>query len=104
MRKIQTDDEVVVIAGRDRGKRGAVTRIVSADRVLVSGINLVKKHMKPNPMTNETGGIKDIEAPIAVSNIALFNPEDDRADRVGIRVEDGKRVRFFKRTGNLVDE
>ncbi|MCE2425099.1 MAG: 50S ribosomal protein L24 [Pseudomonadales bacterium] len=104
MRKIQTDDEVVVIAGRDRGKRGAVTRIVSADRVLVSGINLVKKHMKPNPMTNETGGIKDIEAPIAVSNIALFNPEDDRADRVGIRVEDGKRVRFFKRTGTLVDE
>ncbi len=104
MRKIQQDDEVVVIAGRDRGKRGAVTRIVSADRVLVSGINLVKKHMKPNPMTNETGGIKDIEAPIAVSNIALFNPEDSRADRVGIRVEDGKRVRYFKRTGTPVDE
>ena len=104
MRKIQQDDEVVVIAGRDRGKRGAVTRIVSADRVLVSGINLVKKHMKPNPMTNETGGIKDIEAPIAASNIALFNPEDGRADRVGIRVEDGKRVRYFKRTGTPVDE
>lgn len=104
MRKLQKDDEVVVIAGRDRGKRGAVTRIVSADKVLVSGINLVKKHMKPNPMTNETGGIKDIEAPIAVSNVALFNPEDGRADRVGIRVDDGKRVRYFKRTGTLVDE
>ena len=104
MRKLQKEDEVVVIAGRDRGKRGAITRIVSADKVLVSGINLVKKHMKPNPMANETGGIKDIEAPIAVSNIALFNPEDGRADRVGIRVEDGKRVRYFKRTGTLVDE
>lgn len=104
MRKLQKDDEVVVIAGRDRGKRGAITRIVSADRVLVSGINLVKKHTKPNPMVNETGGIKDIEAPIAVSNVALFNPEDGRADRVGIRVEDGKRVRYFKRTGTLVDE
>ncbi|MYD99189.1 MAG: 50S ribosomal protein L24 [Gammaproteobacteria bacterium] len=104
MRKLQQDDEVVVIAGRDRGKRGAITRIVSADRVLVSGINLVKKHTKPNPMANETGGIKDIEAPIAVSNVALFNPEDGRADRVGIRVEDGKRVRYFKRTGTLVDE
>lgn len=104
MRKLQKDDEVVVIAGRDRGRRGSITRIVSADRVLVSGINMVKRHTKPNPVTNETGGIKDIEAPIAVSNVALFNPEDGRADRVGIRVEDGQRVRYFKRTGTLVDE
>ena len=104
MRKIRKEDEVVVIAGRDRGKRGSVTRIVSAERVLVSGINVVKKHMKPNPMINEPGGIKDMDAPIAVSNVALFNPETGKADRVGVRVENGKRVRYFKSTSTLVDE
>jgi len=104
MRKIQREDEVVVIAGRDRGRRGVITQIVSAEKVLVSGINLVKKHMKPNPMTNEQGGIKDIEAPIAISNIAIVNPDTGEADRVGIRMEDGKRVRYFKKTGALVDE
>ena len=104
MRKIQKEDEVIVIAGRDRGKRGAVVRIVSKDKVLVSGINIVKKHARANPMNNDPGGIKDIEAPIAVSNVALFNPETGKADRVGIRVEDGKRVRYFKASNTLVDE
>lgn len=103
MRKIQKDDEVIVIAGRDKGRRGAVVRMVAKDRVLVSGINMVRKHVRANPQINEPGGIKDQEAPIAISNIALFNPETEKADRVGIREEDGKRVRYFKSTGNLVD-
>ena len=104
MRKIQKDDEVIVIAGRDKGKRGAVVRMVPPNRVLVSGINMVKKHTRPNPQVNEPGGIIDMEAPIAISNIALYNTETERPDRVGIREEDGKRVRYFKSTGALVDE
>jgi len=104
MRKIRKDDEVIVIAGRDKGRRGAVQRVVSARKVLVSGVNMVKKHMRPNPQINEPGGIRDIEAPIAVSNVALFNPESGKADRVGIRIEGGKRVRYFKSTNAPVDE
>ena len=104
MRKIKKEDEVIVIAGRDRGKRGAVVRVVSDARVLVSGINMVKKHVRANPQINEPGGIRDIEAPIAVSNVALFNPETEKADRVAIRMEDGKRVRYFKSTNTPVDE
>ena len=104
MRKIQKDDEVVVIAGRDKGRRGAVLRRVNGDRVLVSGINMVKKHTRANPQINEPGGIRDVEAPIAISNVALYNPETEKADRVGIRMEDGKRVRYFKSNGELVDE
>ena len=104
MRKIQKDDEVIVIAGRDKGRRGTVLRRVKTDRVLVSGINIVKKHTRANPQMNEPGGIKEMEAPIAISNVALFNPDTEKADRVGIRVEDGKRVRYFKSSGALVDE
>ena len=103
MRKIQKDDEVIVIAGRDKGKRGTVLRMVAPNRVLVAGINMVKKHTRPNPQTNEQGGIIDMEAPIAISNIALYNEETNKADRIGIREEDGKRVRYFKSTGTLVD-
>ncbi len=103
MRRIRREDEVVVIAGRDKGKRGEVIRMVSPERVLVAGVNMVKKHKRGNPQTNEQGGIIDQEAPIAISNVALFNPETEKADRVGIRVEDGKRVRYFKSTGALVD-
>ena len=102
MRKIRKDDEVVVIAGRDKGRRGTVLRMTANDRVLVEGINMVKKHVRPNPQMNEQGGIVESEAPIAISNIALLNPETDKADRVGIRVEDGKRVRYFKSTNTLV--
>ena len=104
MRKIQKDDEVIVIAGRDKGKRGAVLRMVPPNRVLVVGINIVKKHVRPNPEVNEQGGIIGMEAPIAISNIALYNHETNRADRVGVREENGKRVRYFKSTGALVDE
>ena len=102
MRKIRKDDEVVVIAGRDKGRRGTVLRMTANERVLVEGINMVKKHVRPNPQMNEQGGIVESEAPIAISNIALLNPETDKADRVGIRVEDGKRVRYFKSTNTLV--
>ena len=104
MRKIRKEDDIVVIAGRDKGKRGAVLRVVSADKLLVSGINMVKKHIRANPQINEPGGIRDIEAPIAASNVALLNPETEKADRVGIRIEDGRRVRYFKSTNALVDD
>lgn len=103
MRKIRKDDEVIVIAGRDKGRRSSVTRIVS-DRAIVSGVNMVKKHVRPQPQNNEPGGIKEVEAPIAISNIALLNPETDKADRVTIRVVDGKRARYFKSSNTPVDD
>ena len=103
MRKIRKGDSVVVIAGRDKGKRGDVTRIVDAEHVIVAGINQVKKHQRPNPMKGEQGGIVSIDAPIHVSNIALWNPVTKKADRVGFRMmEDGRKVRFFKSNGELL--
>jgi large subunit ribosomal protein L24 len=104
MNKIKREDEVIVIAGRDKGRRGEVLRVMQDGRLLVSGVNMVKKHTKPNPNAGQQGGILEKEAPIQVSNIAIYNPETDKADRVGIRVEDGKRVRFFKSTDKVVDE
>ena len=102
MRKIKKGDNVVVITGRDKGKRGEVTRVF-AERVLVTGINQVKKHQRPNPMKNEQGGIVNKEMPIHVSNVAVWNPVTQKADRVGIRVlEDGRKVRFFKSNGELL--
>ena len=104
MRKIKKGDNVIVIAGRDKGKRGDVQRVVDAEHVLVAGINQVKKHQKPNPMKNEQGGIVTKDMPIHVSNVALFNPVTKKADRVGIRVlEDGRKVRFFKSNGELLN-
>jgi large subunit ribosomal protein L24 len=103
MRKIRKGDSVVVIAGRDKGKRGDVTRIVDAEHVIVAGINQVKKHQRPNPMKGEQGGIVSIDAPIHVSNVALWNPVTKKADRVGFRMmEDGRKVRFFKSNGELL--
>ncbi|MFT4652997.1 MAG: large subunit ribosomal protein L24 [Kangiellaceae bacterium] len=102
-RKIRRDDEIVVLAGKDKGKQGKVLRVVvSDDRVYVEGVNIVKKHQKANPQANEPGGIIDKEASIHVSNIALVNPATGKADRVGFRVEDEKKVRFFKSNGDLV--
>jgi len=102
MRKLKKGDNVVVITGRDKGKRGEVTRVL-AERVLVAGINQVKKHQRPNPMKNEQGGIVNKEMPIHVSNVAVWNPVTQKADRVGIRVlEDGRKVRFFKSNGELL--
>jgi len=103
MRKIRKGDNVVVIAGRDKGKRGQVAAVVDAEHVLVAGINQVKKHTRPNPMKNEVGGIVTKDMPIHVSNVAIWNPVTQKADRIGIRMlEDGRKVRFFKSNGELV--
>ena len=103
MQKLKRDDEVIVIAGRDKGKRGKVTRLLGNGRVIVSGINMVKRHTKPNPKIGKQGGIVEKEAGIDVSNVAIFNPKTEKADKVGIRVEaDGKKVRIFKSDQSLV--
>jgi len=100
MRKIKKGDNVVVIAGRDKGKRGDVSQIVDDRHVIVNGVNTVKKHAKPNPMKNQPGGIVNKYMPLHISNVALWNPVTKKADRVGIRVlEDGRKVRFFKGNG-----
>ncbi|MFT2110342.1 50S ribosomal protein L24 [Marinomonas sp. 2405UD68-3] len=104
MRKIKSNDEVVVIAGKDKGKRGKVVKVVDDNRVLVSGINMMKKHEKPNPMKGTTGGIVEKEAPIQVSNVAIFNAATGKADRVGFKVtEDGTKVRIFKSNSEAID-
>ena len=103
MLKIKKDDEVVVVAGRDKGKRGDVLRVLDDGRLMVSGVNTVKKHQKPNPNVNEQGGIITQEAPIDVSNVAIWNAEESQADRVGFRDEDGKKVRYYKSTGKVIE-
>jgi large subunit ribosomal protein L24 len=104
MRKIRKGDNVVVITGKDKGKRGAVLRVVDADYVVVEGANRVKKHQKPNPMKGTTGGIVDKEMPIHVSNLAVFNPTTQKADRVGVKLlDDGRRVRVYKSNGEMLD-
>jgi large subunit ribosomal protein L24 len=103
MRKIKKGDNVVVIAGRDKGKRGEVSRTVGPDYVLVAGINQVKKHAKPNPLKNQPGGIITKEMPIHVSNVAIWNPVTKKADRIGFRsLADGRKVRFFKSNGEVL--
>jgi large subunit ribosomal protein L24 len=100
MGKIKKGDNVVVIAGRDKGKRGDVASVVDDRHVIVNGINKVKRHTKPNPMKNQPGGIVAKEMPIDVSNVAIWNPVTQKADRLGMRVlEDGRKVRFFKSNG-----
>ncbi len=104
MQRIRKGDEVVVISGRDKGKRGTVLRRVDAQHVVVEGVNRVKKHQRPNPMKGVTGGIVELDKPIDVSNIALFNPATKKADRAGIKaLEDGRKVRVFKANGEQVD-
>ena len=104
MQRIKKGDDVVVLAGRDKGKRGTVLRRVDAEHVVVEGVNRVKKHQRPNPMKGEQGGIVDKDMPIHVSNVALFNPATKKADRAGIKVLDGgKKVRVFKDNGEQVD-
>ena len=104
MLKIKKDDEVVVISGRDKGKRGDVLRVLDDERLLVGGVNIVKKHQRPNPNLGQQGGIVEQEAPIQASNVAIWNPDEDKADRVGFRVEDGVKVRFYKSTGKVIEE
>ena len=104
MNKIRKGDEVVVLTGKDRGRRGTVLGRVGDERLVVEGINRVKKHVRPNPMKGEVGGIVEKELPIHISNVALFNHQLQKGDRVGVKVlEDGRKVRFFKSNGELVD-
>lgn len=104
MLKIKRDDEVIVITGKDNGKRGKVLSVLENDRLLVSGVNIIKKHTKPNPQAGVAGGIIEKEAPIQVSNVAIFNAATGKADRVGFKnLEDGKKVRFFKSNNEPVD-
>ena len=104
MRRIKKGDEVIVTAGKDKGRRGSVLQVLENDRVLVENVNMVKKHTRPNPMKGLEGGIVEKEMPLHVSNIMLFNPAINKGDRVGIKVlEDGKKVRYFKSNGEVVD-
>jgi len=102
MSKIKRGDNVVVLTGRDKGKRGDVTRVLG-EHVLVTGVNQVKKHQRPNPMKGEQGGIVSKEAPLHVSNVAIWNPVTKKGDRIGVRsLDDGRKVRFFKSNGELI--
>lgn len=102
--KIRKGDEVIVITGKDKGKRGTVVKILQDERLIVENVNMAKKHTKPNPNRGEPGGILDKEMPLHISNVALYNPQTDKADRVGFKIlEDGKKVRVFKSNQEVVD-
>ncbi len=104
MQKIKKDDEVIVITGKDKGKTGMITRIRDDGRVYVSGINMIKRHTKGNPQMGQPGGIIEKEAPMQASNIAVYNRSANKADKVGIKIlEDGKKVRIFKSSGEQID-
>lgn len=103
MLKIKKDDEVIVIAGRDKGKRGEVLQVLKDGRLLVAGVNRVKKHTRPDPNAGQQGGIIEKEGPIQASNVAIYNAETEKADRVGFRFEDGTKVRFFKSNDKVID-
>ena len=103
MRKIKRDDEVIVLTGKDKGKRGKVQSVLDEKRLLVTGVNIIKKHTRPNPQMGVAGGIVEKEAPIQVSNVAIFNPNTNKADRVGFKVDGGSKVRVYKSTGEAID-
>ena len=104
MRKIKKGDDVIVIAGKDKGKRGNVTRVLPEGRVIVEGANMIKRHTKPNPNAGQAGGIIEREASLDDSNIAIFNTATGKADRIGFRtLEDGRKVRYFKSTKEVLD-
>ena len=104
MSKIKRDDEIIVTVGKDKGKRGKVLKIKPDGRLLIAGINLIKKHQKPNPQLNVTGGIIEKEAAIQASNVAIFNPTSEKADRIGFKIlDDNKKIRVFKSSGETVD-
>jgi large subunit ribosomal protein L24 len=103
MNKLKRDDEVIVVTGKDKGKRGTVS-LIAGDRVVVAGVNVVKRHTKPNPNAGVQGGIMEKEAALHVSNVAIFNPETNTADRVGIQIDgDGNKQRIFKSNGQVID-
>ena len=104
MRKIRKGDQVVVLAGKDKGKQGTVLNVIGDEKVVVENVNMVKKHTKANPMQGQPGGILDKEMPLHISNVAIFNPNTGKADRVGMKIlEDGRKVRYFKSNGEVVD-
>ncbi len=104
MEKIKKGDQVVVTSGRDKGKQGVVLQVMPDAKILVEGINLVKKHQKGNPMTGEAGGINTKEMPIQRSNLAVYNPATEKGGRVGVKtLEDGSRVRIFRSNGEMID-
>ena len=104
MKKIRKGDKVVVLAGRDKGKQGTVLRVLEDSRVLVENVNMIKRHTKPNPNKGVTGGIIDREAPIHISNVALYNPATGKGERVGMRtLQDKSKVRYFKKSGEVAD-
>lgn len=103
MLKIRRDDEVIILAGKDKGKRGKVRKVLDDNRVVVSGINMVKKHTKANPQAGVAGGIVENESPIQISNVAIFNPSTNKADRVGFKVNGDRKVRIFKSSGEEID-
>jgi len=104
MQKIRKGDDVIVTAGKYKGRRGSVLRVMADDKLIVEGINMVKKHTKPNPMQGTPGGIVEREAPIHVSNVMLYNPATEKGDRVGFRsLDDGRKVRYFKSNDEVVD-
>ncbi len=104
MKKIRKGDQVVVTTGKDKGKRGTVLRVLDTDQVIVEGINVVKRHTRPNPQLGTPGGIVQREAPLHISNVAIYNPITSKPDRVGIKtLEDGRKVRFFKSNNEVVD-
>jgi large subunit ribosomal protein L24 len=103
MLKIKSDDEVIILAGKDKGKRGKVRKVLDGNKVIVSGINMVKKHTKPNPQAGVVGGIVEKESPIQVSNVAIFNPSTSKGDRVGFKVDGNRKVRIFKSSGAEID-
>ncbi len=103
MLKIKRDDEVIILAGKDKGKRGKVRKVLADNKVIVAGINMVKKHTRPNPQMGVAGGIVEQEAPIQVSNVAIFNSATNKADRVGFKVDGDTKQRIFKSTGEAID-
>ena len=102
MLKIKRDDEVIILAGKDKGKRGKVRKVLDNDKLIVSGINMIKKHTKPNPQEGVAGGIVEKEAPIQVSNVAIFNSATGKADRVGFKVDGESKTRIFKSSGEAI--
>ncbi|QCI21790.1 50S ribosomal protein L24 [Buchnera aphidicola (Hyadaphis tataricae)] len=100
--KLRRNDEVIILTGKEKGKKGIIKHMLSSQKAIINGLNLVKKHQKPIPSQNKIGGIVEKEAPIQISNIAIFNPESNKADRVGFRFEEGKKIRFFKSNGKII--
>lgn len=104
MNRLKKGDDVIVIAGKDKGRRGTILKVLADDRVLVENVNMIKKHTRPNPNKGEPGGIVEKEAPLQASNVMLYNPRTKRGDRVGYRtLDDGRKVRFFKSDNEVVD-